>query len=74
MSPIGTYREQSETNGFTLRTLVCVLQQYRRFLGPAHTCFFTAESLYEYVLLAMVHALQYDVSHCSTGLLSSLLK
>lgn len=73
MSPIGAYREQGETNGFTLRTLVCVQQQCRRFLGPVHTCFSTAESLYEYVLLAMVHALQYDVT-MFPGLLSSLLK
>ena len=61
MSPIAAYREEGATNGFIPRTLVCVLQQYRRSLGPVLTCSSIAESLHDYVLLAIGIYMHYSM-------------
>ena len=45
-SPIATCREEGATNGFTPQTLMCVLQQNRRCLGPVLTCSSIAEWLH----------------------------
>ena len=57
-SPIAACREEGATNGFIPQTLMCVLQQNRRCLGPVLTCSSIEEWLHDGVLLAMgIHAL-----------------